>query len=590
MTEYHAPLKDMRFALQELAGLPGILSLPAFNDVDDHTVQQVLDEAANFARNIIAPLNIPADRAGCLVADRQVEIAEGFSEAYRQFVDNGWPSLSGAPAFGGMGLPHTVGLAAFEMWNSASMAFALCPMLTGGAASTVAAHASDKLKAIYLPKLISGEWSGTMVLTEPHAGSDLAALTTKAVREGDRFRLFGNKIFITWGDHSMAGNTIHLVLARLEDAPPGINGISMFLVPKFLVNEDGSIRERNDVYPASVECKLGIHGSPTCVMSFGESNGAIGYLVGEENCGMANMFTMMNQARLEVGVQGVSVSERSYQLARAFARERVQGVAPGHTGRVTIINHADVRRMLLMMKSQIEAMRAAAYVMCGDVDRSYHAPEPADRERAAARVALLTPIIKGWLSETAQKLTSLGVQVHGGMGFVEETGAAQHMRDVRILSIYEGTTGIQAADFVGRKVLGDDGKAVRQLISDMRDTVNALEGISLDTIRTGLQENVDALETGIDWLVAESIHDSELPGAASVNLLMAAGIAVGTWQMARSALAVADGHPDYDDAFCDGKRITARFFIEHVSPKVVGLIRAAMAGPVSVMALAENQF
>ena len=338
MTEYHAPLKDMRFALQELAGLPGILSLPAFNDVDDHTVQQVLNEAANFARDIIAPLNITADRAGCLVEDRQVEIAEGFSEAYRQFVDNGWPSLSGAPAFGGMGLPHTVGLAAFEMWNSASMAFALCPMLTGGAASTVAAHASDKLKAIYLPKLISGEWSGTMVLTEPHAGSNLAALTTKAVREGDQFRLFGNKIFITWGDHSMAGNTIHLVLARLEDAPPGINGISMFLVPKFLVNEDGSIRERNDVYPASVECKLGIHGSPTCVMSFGESNGAIGYLVGEENRGMANMFTMMNQARLEVGVQGVSVSERSYQLARAFARERVQGVAPGHTGRVTIIN------------------------------------------------------------------------------------------------------------------------------------------------------------------------------------------------------------------------------------------------------------
>jgi alkylation response protein AidB-like acyl-CoA dehydrogenase len=590
MTEYHAPLKDMRFALNVLAGLPDLLALPAFEAVDEDTVQQVLDEAANFARDIIAPLNVVGDQAGCRVVDREVEVADGFADAYRQFVENGWPSLSGSPDFGGMGLPHTVGLAAFEMWNSANMAFALCPMLTGAAVSALKVHASDELKDRYLPKLVSGEWSGTMVLTEPHAGSDLAAISTKAVPDGDHYRLFGTKIFITWGDHTMADNTIHLVLARLEGAPEGIRGISMFLVPKYLVNEDGSPGERNDVFPASVEHKLGIHGSPTCVLNFGESEGAIGYLVGEENRGMANMFTMMNQARLEVGVQGLSVSERAYQLARGYALERVQGTAPGHEGRVTIVHHADVRRMLMLMKSQIEAMRAAAYTMCADVDRSLHATDVDAREEAAARAALLTPIVKGWLSETAQELTSLGVQVHGGMGFVEETGAAQHLRDARILPIYEGTTGIQAADLVGRKILGDEGRAIKALIADMRDTAAEMEGDDLEVIRAALVEGCDLLGRGVDWLIAEAIDDPALPGAASGNLLMAAGIVLGTWHMARAALAVSGGHGDFDDAFCAGKRDTARFYAEHVSPRAIMYIRAAMSGPESVMALESGQF
>ncbi|MDH3440606.1 MAG: acyl-CoA dehydrogenase, partial [Gammaproteobacteria bacterium] len=547
-------------------------------------------EAGTFARDILAPLNIPGDNAGCRVVDRQVEVADGFADAYRQFVENGWPSLSGTPAFGGMGLPHTVGLAAFEMWNSANMAFSLCPMLTGGAVSAIETHATDELKDIFLPKMVSGEWSGTMVLTEPHAGSDLAALTTKAVRDGDRYRLFGTKIYITWGDHPMAENTIHLVLARLEDAPDGIRGISMFLVPKFLVNTDGSLGDRNDVFPASVEHKLGIHASPTCVLSFGDTTGAIGYLVGEENRGMANMFTMMNQARLEVGVQGLALSERAYQLARAYARDRVQGVAPGHEGRVTIIHHADVRRMLLMMKSQIEAMRGAAYCMCGDVDRSHHAADTGEREAAVARAALLTPIIKGWLSEVAQELTSLGIQIHGGMGFVEETGAAQHLRDARILPIYEGTTGIQAADFVGRKIMADEGRAMKALLADMRQIVVALQDASLEPLHTALAENVHQLEAGIDWLVSEAIKDQDLPGAASVNLLMAAGVSLGTWQLARSALAVTSDSKNYDEAFRESKIVTASFYAEQVSPRVLMYVRAAMAGPDSVMALNEEQF
>ena len=590
MTEYHAPLKDMRFALRELAGLDGVLELPAYETIDGDTVDQVLEGAGNFARDILAPLNIPGDRAGVSVVDRQVQVPDGFSEAYQQFVANGWPSLSGSVAYDGMGFPHVVGLAAFEIWNSANMAFALCPMLTGGATGAIAAHATDDLKQKFLPKMISGEWSGTMVLSEPHAGSDLAAVSAKAVREGDHYRLTGTKIFITWGDHRLTDNTVHLVLARLDDAPDGIRGISMFLVPKYLVNDDGSLGERNDVYPASVEHKLGIHASPTCVMNFGESKGAIGYLVGEENRGMANMFTMMNQARLEVGVQGVSLSERAYQLARAYARDRVQGLAPGHKGRVTIIHHADVRRMLLLMKSQIEAMRGASYNMCAEIDRLHHAVDAGDRERAAIRVALLTPIIKGWLSETAQELTSLGIQIHGGMGFVEETGAAQHQRDARILPIYEGTTGIQAADFVGRKILADEGRAMKALLDEMRATLAACDSTRLEPVQTALAENISELESGIDWLVTEAIDHPDLPGAAAANLLMAAGVAVGMWQMARSAVAVSGGNDDYDKSFCESKLYTATFYARQVSPRVLMYVRAAMSGAEAVMGLDEELF
>ena len=590
MTDYQAPIKDMRFALQALAGLPDILSLPGFEEVDADTVDQVLAEAANFAGDVLAPMNVTGDLEGCRVDGKAVEIPAGFADAYSQFVENGWPAISGSPDYGGMGLPDAVGLAAFEMWNSANMAFSLCPMLTGGAANAIAAHAAEPLKAQYLPKLVSGEWSGTMVLTEPQAGSDLAAITTKAVPDGDHYRLFGTKIYITWGDHPMAENTIHLVLARVEGAAEGIRGISMFLVPKFLVNDDGSLGARNDVYPTSVEHKLGIHGSPTCVMNFGDSDGAIGYLVGEENRGMANMFTMMNQARLEVGVQGLAVSERAYQLALAYARDRVQGVAPGHEGRVTIINHADVRRMLLVMKSQIEAMRGAAFNMGAEIDRWHHEDDAGKRESAADRVALLTPIVKGWLSETAHEITSLGVQVHGGMGFVEETGAAQHLRDARILTIYEGTTGIQAADFVGRKILGDEGRAIRALIADMRETADALTSPALSDIGKSLADAVDHLAGSVDWLLEAAPADPEEPGSAAVNLLMLSGVVLGGWHMARAAQAVADGHPDFDEGFCSAKLNTARFYAAHILPRAVGYARAATAGSATVMRLEEESF
>jgi acyl-CoA dehydrogenase len=588
MSDYNPPLKDILFAL-DLAGLDDVLAHDAFADVDRDMIEQVVTEGGNFARDALAPLNVPGDRQGCRVVDKAVQVPDGFADAYAQFVANGWPAIAAPQEHGGMGLPDIVGLAGFELWNTANMAFALCPMLTGAAANAVRAHASESLKATYLEKLVSGEWSGTMVLTEPHAGSDLAAITTRATREGDHFRIFGTKIFITWGDHPMAENTVHLVLARIEDAPEGIRGISMFLVPKFLVNEDGSVGERNDAWVGSVEHKLGIHGSPTCVMNFGESAGAIGYLVGDENRGMANMFTMMNQARLEVGMQGLAVSERAYQLARSYALDRVQGVVPGHEGRVTIIKHADVRRNLLVMKSQIEAMRIAAYAMGAEIDRSHHAADAGDREHSSARVALLTPIIKGWLSETAQELTSIGVQIHGGMGFVEETGAAQHMRDARILPIYEGTTGIQAADLAGRKILGDEGRQARSLLAEMRATADALAAGGSGEAAAALSTAVDRLDTAVAWLIENAPADPDVPGAVSGNLLMLAGVVLGGWHMARTMLACAE-ESAWDTSFRDGKLTTAQFYLDHILPRSAGYAHAAMAGADTIMALKEEQF
>ena len=432
MSEYTAPSKDMRFVIRELAGLDRVLAAPRFESLDIETIEQVIEEAGHFAADVLAPLNITGDREACRVEDREVAIADGFVDAYRQFVANGWQSMAAPPEYDGMGLPDAVAIAAFEMWQSANMSFSLCPMLTTGAINAIETHGTEALRGKFLPKLVSGEWSGTMVLTEPQAGSDLAALTTRAIAEGDHYRVTGTKIYITWGDHPMAENIIHLVLARLVGAPDGVRGISMFLVPKYLVNDDGSLGSRNDVYATSVEHKMGIHASPTCVLNFGDSEGAIGYLVGQENRGLSCMFTMMNRARLEVGVQGIAISERAYQLARAYAMERVQGNAPGHKDRVTIIHHADVRRMLLVMKAQVEAMRAAAYAAGALLDVSAHAADDDERRAADARLALLTPVVKGWPTEVAQEVTSLGIQIHGGMGFVEETGAAQHYRDARI--------------------------------------------------------------------------------------------------------------------------------------------------------------
>jgi len=591
VSEYTPPLNEIRFALHELAELDRVLALEEFADVDAETVDQVLEEAGHFARDVLAPLNVPGDRQGVRVEDRAVVVADGFADAYAQFVANGWQTMPAPTRHGGMGLPEAVAVAAYEMWQSANLSFSLCPMLTSGAITAIEAHGSEHLKATYLPKLVSGEWTGTMVLTEPQAGSDLAAITTRAVRDGDHYRVSGTKIFITWGDHPMAENTVHLVLARIEGAPPGVRGISMFLVPKYLANADGSPGDRNDVWPVSVEHKLGIHASPTCVMNFGEGEGAVGYLLGEENKGLASMFTMMNHARIEVGVQGLAISERAYQLARRFALDRVQGTVTGVDGRVAIIHHPDVRRMLLLMKSQIEAMRAAVYSTGALFDLAGHCRESGARADASARLALLTPIIKGWLTEVAQEVTSLGVQVHGGTGFIEESGAPQHMRDARILPIYEGTTGIQANDLAGRKILADDGRAIRALIADIRATAELVGRASmLADMKPAFDEAVDALELAVDWLIAAAPYDPAAPGAAAVNLLMLAGTVLGGWHMARAALAVRGQGGGYDKAFREARLETARFYMAHVLPRSHAYSRAATAGADRVMSLPADNF
>ncbi|MEM6639493.1 MAG: acyl-CoA dehydrogenase family protein [Pseudomonadota bacterium] len=471
---YTAPLKDMKFVIDHVADLSSINQHPRFADADQDLVHSVLDEAGRLASEVLAPLNWPADRDGARIEGPDVHAPQGFAEAYKQYVEGGWNSLTGEPEFGGQGLPSVLSFAVDEMWNSANMSFALCPMLTQAGVEALEAHGSETLQKIYLPKMASGEWSGTMDLTEPQAGSDLAALRTRAEPEGDHYRLFGTKIYITWGDHQMADNVIHMVLARLPDAPEGVRGISLFLVPKFLVNDDGSLGERNDMRPMSIEEKLGIHGSPTCVIGFGENgDGAIGYLVGEANKGLACMFTMMNNARLKVGLEGVGLAEMAYQRALAYAKDRVQGALPGK-GKVAIVEHPDVRRMLMLMKSQTEAMRALSYTTAITMDQVAASGDDAVRADLQARVDLLVPIVKAWSTEQVQEVTGLGVQVHGGMGFVEETGAAQYYRDARITTIYEGTTGIQGQDLAGRKIIRDEGRAARALSADMRRAADTL--------------------------------------------------------------------------------------------------------------------
>jgi len=593
MTDYNPPLKDMLFTIHELSGVKDVLKLPAYSDVDLDIVNQVVEEAGKFAADVLAPQNAVGDLQGCRVENRAVVPPEVFADLYAQFAENGWQSLPHDPEYGGMGLPEIAAAAAAETWQAANLSFSLCPLLTAGAITAIGQHANDEIKQTYLPRMITGEWAGTMNLTEPQAGSDLAAVATRARPEGDHYRISGTKIFITWGDNPFSTNIIHLVLARLSDAPEGVRGLSLFLVPKFLVNEDGSLGEHNDVYAVSVEHKLGIHGSPTCVMEFGADEGAVGYLVGEPNKGLACMFTMMNHARIEVGIQGLGISERSYQLARRHALERVQGHAPGVKGRATIIHHADVRRMLLVMKSQIEAMRAVAYVTAGYDDLAQHAEDKAEREAADRRMALLTPVVKGWATEIAQEIVSLGVQVHGGMGFVEETGAAQLMRDARILTIYEGTTGIQAGDFIGRKILGDEGREMQSLIAEMKSLDGALaDAEGLSTIRASLAQGIDELETAVTHVVGHAANDPHCPGAASFNLLMLAGVVIGGYQMARAALAASsgDGFAAEDAAFRDAKCVTSRFYAEHILPRATAYARAVTAGSSSTMDLAAESF
>jgi acyl-CoA dehydrogenase len=586
MTDFVPPLKDMLFNIRHISGIDDVLRLDSYAEFDVDVIEQVVEEAGKFSAEVLAPLNVPGDQNGVRVEDRKVVVAPGFSEAYGQFVENGWQSLPVSQDFGGMGMPDIAGAAAAESWHTACLSFALLPMLTSGAVNALQRHGSERLRQLYIEQLTSGNWSGTMDLTEPQAGSDLAAITTRAVPEGDHYRLFGTKIFITWGDHEIAENIVHLALARLPDAPEGVRGISMFLVPKFLVNDDGSLGERNDIYVASVEHKLGIHASPTCVLNYGDGDGAIGYLVGEENKGLACMFTMMNGARIDVGLQGLAVSERAYQLAVSWAKDRKQGSVPGKEGRVSIINHADVRRMLMTMKASIEAMRSLAYYTAGINDLATHGASDEDRAAANLRLALLTPVVKGWMTEVAQEITSLGVQIHGGMGYVEETGAAQFLRDARILPIYEGTNGIQAMDFVGRKILGDEGRELMRMMGEIQALDAELAGDErLASIRAALAAGLGDLQKVALWLKDNVMKDFNIVGATAHNLMMLAGTLVGGWHMARAALAVTKGAAGDDAAFAEAKLMTTDFYARYLLPRTASYAAAAMGGADAVMGM-----
>ncbi len=596
MSTYTAPLKDMLFAINEIAGLAEVSQLPGNEDATADLVEAVLEEAGKFATGVLAPINWSGDREGAHWKDKAVTTPAGFKAAYQQFVDGGWNGLSCDQEHGGQGMPKVVAAAVNEMWRSANISFALCPMLTNGAIEALELSGSAEQKKKYLPNMISGKWTGTMNLTEPQAGSDLAAIRTRAVPNGDgTFKLFGQKIFITYGDHDFTENTIHLVLARTPDAPEGVKGISMFVVPKFLVNTDGTLGARNDAYCVSIEHKLGIHASPTCVMAFGDGEGAIGTLVGKENDGLKYMFIMMNAARFGVGLEGLALGEAAYQKAVSFARDRVQGRAiEGSPAPVAIIQHPDVRRMLMDMRSRTEAARGLAYWVAGRTDIATRHPDAAERQRNQALVDLLIPIVKGWCTETGNALAYTGVQVHGGMGFVEETGAAQFMRDARITTIYEGTTGIQANDLIGRKIARDGGETIRLLLTAMAATEAELakhDNADLRAICKSLKAGVAALKAATNYIVANYTADVRAVAVGAVPFLHLLGTVAGGWVMARSALVaqtkIAAGQTD---PFYAAKITTARYFADHSLVAAPGLALEVTEGGASGLALADELF
>lgn len=575
MADYSAPVEDMGFVITELTDLEQLAGLECYAEyeINAELLTAVLDEASKFAGGMMAPYREQADSEGCAVVDGAVTLPAGYSDIYKGMVEGGWCSVSMPVEYGGQGLPEVFNTACVEMWTAADMAFSLGPFLTQGASLAIHAHGSDALKDTYLPMMVTGEWSGTMNLTEPQAGSDLSTIKSRAEPEGDHYRIYGQKIFITWGDNPEVDNVVHLVLARLPDAPAGTAGISLFLVPKFLVNEDGSLGARNDVYPISTEHKLGIHGSPTCVMGFGEKEGAIGYLVGAENRGLACMFTMMNEARLKVGMQGLGVAEGAYQHALAYARDRVQGRHKGQSA--AIIQHADVKRQLMTMKSLNEAMRAVALVEAVNFDMAHNHADSETRASAQARVDLMIPVIKGWLTELGQEVASHGVQIYGGMGFIEETGAAQFLRDVRIAAIYEGTNGIQAADLLGRKVAKDGGKAVATLLEGMlaslNETKSALAAANLGGLHESFAAAVASLRTSTETLLARIGENPDHAMASSFDYMMQMGYTCGAWQMVRAAARAAELAADNDRDFYRAKIESARFYGEQIVPRALAL-------------------
>jgi len=575
---YQAPLKDMRFVLRELAGLEEVAKLPGYQDATPDTVDAILEEASKFASEVLDPINFSGDREGSKYADGAVRTPKGFQDAYRKFCEGGWNALPFETEWGGQGLPRLVSTPVQEMWKSSNMSFSLCPLLTQGAIEALLLRGSDSLKKAYLPNMVGGKWTGTMNLTEPQAGSDLAMVRTKAERAGDHYLVSGQKIFITYGEHDLAENIVHLVLARTPEAPEGVKGISLFIVPKLVLNKDGTPGKRNTARCASIEHKLGIHASPTAVMVYDK---AVGYLVGEENRGLETMFIMMNAARFAVGLEGVAIAERAFQRALAFAKERLQGRdLVGGGAAVPIIRHPDVRRMLMLMKSQAEAMRALAYTTAAALDFAYKTKSKTHQ----AFVDLMIPVVKGWCTETGIEVASLGVQVHGGMGFVEETGAAQYLRDARITTIYEGTTGIQAMDLVGRKIAREGGATAKAWTAELKKLDGQLG--AHPEIRKALADGVKAVDECVDFIVGAK--DPRVQFAGAVPFLKLMGIVAGGWQMARSALAAARGTGD--DSFDKAKIATVRFYADHVLVQAPGLRNTVVNGAAGVMALTEDQF
>jgi alkylation response protein AidB-like acyl-CoA dehydrogenase len=609
---YSAPLKDMLFDIRHLANIDEIAKMPGFEEAGFDTARAVLEECARFNEEVVAPLNVTGDRNPSTWKDGQVSTTPGFKEAYRQYAQGGWQGLQHPVDFGGQGLPKTIGAACVEMLNSASLSFALCPLLTDGAIEALLTAGSDELKSLYLEPLVSGEWTGTMNLTEPQAGSDLALVRTRAEPQADgTYRIFGTKIFITYGEHDMADNIVHFVLARVSGAPEGVKGISLFLVPKFIVGKDGKPGARNDVQCVSIEHKLGIKASPTAVLQFGDARtasiadsagpGAVGYLVGQENRGLEYMFIMMNAARYAVGVQGIAISERSYQHAAAYAKDRVQSrpVDGSVQGSATIIHHPDVRRMLMTMRAYTEGCRAMACVAAAAYDAAHQHPDREVRRQNQAFYEFLVPLVKGYSTEVSLEVTSLGVQVHGGMGFIEETGAAQYYRDARILTIYEGTTAIQANDLVGRKTARDGGQTAKAIAGQVAATEAELgkrESADARAVQKRLSAARQAFVEVVDFVAGNTKASPNAVFAGSVPYLMLAGNLMAGWQLARSLLVAEDllAHPDNDTGedpqFLRSKIATARFYADHILGKAPGIRDAIIEGADSVTALPLEAF
>ena len=584
MSHFVPPVKDMMFVLDQFIGLDQLSRIKGCDEIDKEFLESIYDSASQIASEVIAPTNVDGDRMGVSLEKGKVSVPRGYKEAYGAYVSGGWPTLSCNPEFGGQGLPNLVSMPVNEMVMAANFSWAHLVLLTNSVVRAVGTHAGPSLKDLFLKKLIAGEYSGTMVLTEPQAGSDLSALNTSAVPNGDHYKITGQKIFITWGEHDLSENIIHMVLARLPDAPEGVKGISLFLVPKYLVNEDRSLGERNSLEAVSIEHKLGIHGCATCVMNFED---ATGYLVGEMNQGLACMFTMMNDARIGVACESVAIAERAYQQALTYAKDRVQGEVHGQQGRVTIIHHPDVRRMLLKMRSQIEMMRVLVYVNTLELDLAGF------DQGHSQRADLLTPITKGWCSELCQEITSIGLQIHGGMGYVEETGAAQHFRDSRITTIYEGTTGIQANDLISRKVIRDQGEELRRLIAEISSEIKALDSNEqrLQLIKEYMIHSIAMIEKSLDYILQEHPKDPFLAGSVSYNFLTMMGTFMGGWVASRSAaIAIMNLKNTEDSEFYEAKLVSSTFFIEQCLPLVDSYSKSLMSGSVSTMTLTEDQF